>query len=83
MLRQEHQGWTSQDIRRLFDEIVEELSLIAECRHSEHMVDITEDTEVVIPITDRINDRYTPIHIRHYSESTNEEFAEDLLPKLQ
>jgi len=55
---------------------------LSEGQHSEHLVDVTDDTELVTPITDRIMDRYTPAHIRHYSESTNEDFAEDLLLKL-
>lgn len=81
MLRRQRPGWTSREIRALFDEIVEELSLIAEGQHNEHMVDITEDTDQVIQLSDRISERYTAAHIRHYSESTNEDFAEDLEPK--
>lgn len=77
-----HPGWTSRDIRAMIDETIEELSLLSEGQHCEHLVDVTDDTELVTPITDRIMDRYTPAHIRHYSESTNEDFAEDLLPKL-
>jgi hypothetical protein len=83
MKRRQHAGWTSQEIRALFDEIVEELSLLGECQHCEHMVDVTDDTELVIPLSDRISDRYTTAHIKHYSETTNEAFAEDLLPKTQ
>jgi hypothetical protein len=83
MKRKQRPGWTSRDIRELFDSIVEELSLITEGQHSEHMVDITEDTEPVIQMTDRIMDRYTPTHIKYYSESTNDDFAEDLISKLQ
>lgn len=61
--------------------IVEEHSLITEGQHSEHMVDIADDTEQVIPMTDRIMERYTSAHIRYNSESTNDDFAEDLTPK--
>lgn len=71
-------GWTSREIRQMIDETIEELSLLSEGQHSEHLVDITDDTDTVIPITDRIMDRYTPAHIKHYSESTNDDFAEDL-----
>ena len=81
MQRRERPGWTSREIRELFEEIVAEYSLLTEGQHSEHMVDITEDTDLVIPITDRIIERYTVIHISYYSESTNEDFAEDLHPK--
>lgn len=80
MLRRQRPGWTSRDIRELFDMIVEELSLNSEGQHSEHMIDIEDDTDQVIQMTDRIMDRYTPAHIRHYSESTNEDFAEDMKP---
>ena len=81
MLRKQRKGWTSRDIREVFDMIVEEHSLITECQHSEHMVDVTDDTDLVIPMTDRIMERYTSAHIRYNSESTNEDFAEDLLKK--
>lgn len=79
MKRRQRPGWTSRDIRNLFDSIVEELSLLTEGQHSEHMVDIDNDTDLVIPMTDRIMDRYTKAHIKHYSESTNEDFAEDMM----
>lgn len=78
MLRRQRPGWTSREIRALFDEIVEELSLLSEGQHTEHMVDITDDTVPVIPLSARISDRYTVAHIRHYSESTNDDFAEDM-----
>jgi hypothetical protein len=81
MPRKSRPGWTSRDIREVFDMIVEEHSLTTECQHSEHMVDITEDTDQVIPLTDRIMERYTRAHIRYNSESTNDDFAEDLTPK--
>jgi hypothetical protein len=81
MLRKSHPGWSSQDISEVFDITVEEHSLITECQHSEHMIDITDDTETVIPMTDRIMERYTRAHIRYNSESTNDDFAEDLTPK--
>ncbi len=77
-MKPERKGWSSREIRELFEEIVEELSLLTEAQHNEHMIDITEDTDLVIPITDRIMERYTVVHIRYYSESTNEDFAEDL-----
>ncbi len=77
-MRPERKGWSSREIRELFEEIVEELSLLTEAQHNEHMIDITEDTDLVIPITDRIMERYTVVHIRYYSESTNDDFAEDL-----
>jgi len=83
MLRPQRPGWTSQEIHELYDETVEELSLISEGQHAEQMVEITDETEAVIPMTDRIMDRYTPAHARHYSESTNDDFAEDLAPKVQ
>ena len=47
-------GWTSRDIVALINETIEEHSLDSEGQHSEHMVDITEDTDQVIPLTDRI-----------------------------
>ncbi len=72
MMRKEHKGWTSRDIRELFNAIVEELSLITECQPSERMVEITNDTAETIQMTDRIMDRYTPAHIEHNSESINE-----------
>jgi len=77
-MKPERKGWSSREIRELFEEIVEELSLLTESQHSEHMVDITEDTDLIIPITNRIMERYTVVHIRYYSESTNDDFAEDL-----
>lgn len=80
-MRRQRPGWTSREIRAIFDEIVEELSLLSECQRSEHMIDITIDTEQVVQLSDRIADRYTIAHIRFYSESTNEDFAEDLLNK--
>lgn len=67
----------------MIDETIEELSLLSEGQHAEHLVDITDDTDLVIPITDRIMDRYTAAHIRHYSESTNDDFAEDLTPEIE
>jgi len=76
-------GWTSRDIVALINETIEEHSLDAEGQHSEHMVDITEDTDQVIPLTDRMMKRYTTAHIQLYSESTNDDFAEDLMPKVQ
>jgi len=76
-------GWTSRDIVALINETIEEHSLDSEGQHSEHMVDITDDTDQVIPLTDRIMERYTRAHIRLYSESTNESFAEDLKPLLR
>lgn len=81
MLRKERPGWTSKDIRELFNEIIEELSMISEGQHAEHMVDITDDTDQTISMTDRIHERYTVAHLKHYSESTNEDFAEDMEPK--
>ena len=75
--------WTSREIRALINETIEEHSLDAEGQHSEHMVDITDDTDQVIPLTDRIMERYTTAHIRLYSESTNDSFAEDLNPEVQ
>jgi hypothetical protein len=81
MRRPQRPGWTSREIYELFDEIVEELSLLTEAQHAEHMVDITDETETVIPMTDHIMERYTAAHIRHNSESTNDDFAEDLTPR--
>lgn len=75
--------WTSREIQQLIDETVAEHSLNTEGQHSEHMVDITDDTDQVIPLTDRMMERYTTAHIQLYSESTNEDFAEDLMPKVQ
>jgi hypothetical protein len=34
-----------------------------------------------VPLSERMKDRYTPAHSKHYSESTNDEFAEDLEKK--
>lgn len=83
MLRQQRPGWTSREIRDLFNKTVEELSLLSEGQASEHLADITNDTEQTIPMTNRIMDRYTYAHKEHFSESTNEDFAEDLTPKVQ
>jgi hypothetical protein len=74
-------GWTSKDIRALVEEIIRELSMLGECQRSEHMVDIDQDTDLVIPLTDRIMERYTKAHIEYNSESTNEDFAEDMDPE--
>ena len=70
--------WTSRDIRALIEEIIKEYSMLNECQHSEHMVDIDNDTDLVIPLTDRIMERYTKAHIDYNSESTNDDFTEDL-----
>jgi len=74
-------GWTSKDIRALVEEIIRELSMLGECQHGEHMVDIDADTDLVIPLTDRIMERYTKAHIDYNSESTNDDFAEDMDPE--
>lgn len=74
-------GWTSREIRELFDEIVDELSLLSEGQHDQQMVEITDETDTVIPMTARMEERYTVAHMRYFSETTNDEFAEDLLPR--
>jgi hypothetical protein len=78
--RRQHPGWTSRDIRALVEEVIAEYSMLGECQPSERMVDITCDTDPLIPLTDRIMERYTKAHIDHNSESTNDDFAEDLDP---
>lgn len=71
-------GWTSREIFETMYGIIEELSLLTEGQHKELMIEITEDMETVIPMSDRIADRYTVAHIIHYSVSVNDSFAEDL-----
>jgi hypothetical protein len=81
MLRKSHTGWTSQDIHELFDAIVEEYCLLSEGSRKERIIEITDDTDQVIPMTDRIMERYTIVHISYYSESVNDDFAEDMEPR--
>lgn len=71
-------GWTSRDIKALIEEVIKEYSMLGDCQRSERMVDIDQDTDLVIPLTDRIMERYTKAHIDYNSESTNDDFAEDM-----
>lgn len=74
-------GWTSRDIKALIEEVIKEYSMLSDCQRSERMVDIDQDTGHVIRLTDRIMERYTKAHIEHNSESTNDDFAEDMDPE--
>lgn len=62
---------TRQEIQQLIAETIEELSQLIECKRSERMVEIDEHSEIVMPLTARIEERYTPYHLWYFAETAD------------
>lgn len=62
-------AWSRAEILELMAETIEEMSQIAEARHNEKLAEITAETELLVKITPRIEERYTPYHFMYYSET--------------
>lgn len=62
---------TSKEIQELIAETIEELSQLIEARHSEKMVEIDGNSEIILPMTDRISERYTTFHRFYFAETAN------------
>lgn len=57
------------EILEMMAETIEEMSQIAEARHNEKMAEITSETELVVKITPRIEERYTAFHLIYFAET--------------
>ena len=62
-------AWTRADILELMADTIEEMSQIVEARHNEHMAEITAETELVITMSPRIEERYTAFHLVYFAET--------------
>ena len=61
---------TTAEIMDLIRMEIEEHSSMCECRPSDRIAEVDEYTDLILPLTDRIMDRYTPYHLTYYSEAT-------------
>jgi peptidyl-tRNA hydrolase len=62
-------AWTKAEILELMADTIEEMSQIVEARHNEHMAEITSETELVITMSPRIEERYTAFHLVYFAET--------------
>jgi|HubBroStandDraft_1064217.scaffolds.fasta_scaffold66914_6 hypothetical protein len=61
----------TREIMETLAETIEELSLLTEATHNEHMAEINSDTEIIVNITPRIEERYTAFHLIYYAETAD------------
>ena len=51
-------------------ETIGEMTAQIDCQSNDRMVDIEDDTPETIPLTARIEERYTPMHAIYFAETT-------------
>ena len=51
-------------------ETIGEMTAQIDCHSNDRMVDIEDDTPETIPLTARIEERYTPMHAIYFAETT-------------
>ena len=51
-------------------ETIAEMTAQIDCQSCDRMVEIDDDTPETIPLTARIEERYTVIHLIYYAETT-------------
>ena len=62
----------SDEILEHISSVIEEYTSQIDCRKHDRMVEIDENTGETIPLTARIEERYTPFHRLYYAETTAE-----------
>ncbi len=60
---------TDEILEHLAD-VIGEMTAQIDCQRSERMVEIDNETPETIPLTDRITERYTAMHLIYYAETT-------------
>ena len=63
----------SDEILEHLSETIEEMTCQIDGQASDRMVDIDEDTPLTIPLTPRIEERYTAMHYIYFSETVDEQ----------
>jgi len=66
------QGPPSDEIVEFIAETIAEMMSQMNCDPLDRMVDITEDTPETIPLTARIEERYTALHAVYYEQTITE-----------
>lgn len=60
----------SDEILEHIAEVIGEMTAQIDCQACDRMVDIDDDTPETISLTDRIQERYTVMHLTYYAETT-------------
>jgi hypothetical protein len=58
------------EILEHLSETIGEMTSQIDCQSNDRMVDIEDDTPETIPLTARIEERYTAMHAIYYAETT-------------
>lgn len=64
---------TSDEVAELIEETISEMTAQIDCQSNDRMVEIDGDTPETIPLSPRIEERYTLSHYTYYSETVNDE----------
>jgi len=62
----------SDEILEHLAETIGEMTAQIDCQHDDQMVEIDQDTPETIPLTDRIQERYTAMHLIYFEQTTSE-----------
>ena len=60
------------EVAELMAETINEMTAQVDCQSNDRMVDIDNDTPKTVPLSPRIEERYTLCHYTYYSETTSE-----------
>ena len=53
-------------------EVIGEMTAQIDCQHQDQMVEIDQDTPETLPLTPRIEERYTAMHFVYFAETIPE-----------
>ena len=64
------------EVAELIAETINEMTAQIDCQSNDRMVEIDSDTPETVPLSPRIEERYTPSHYSYYSETVSGEELE-------
>jgi hypothetical protein len=59
----------SDEILEHIAEVIGEMTGQIDCQHQDQMVEIDSDTPETVPLTARIEERYTAMHLAYYAQT--------------
>jgi len=62
----------SDEILEHLAETIGEMTAQIDCQHEDQMVEIDQDTPEILPLTDRIQERYTAMHQVYFEQTIAE-----------